>query len=289
MRECARDRVVAGLSSAHRSIGGSGWTSKCGGEHARTRIESVRAPLGHRVQLGYVLPPGAAHPRERLVLGARGRDAGPRRPQRRGQEHHPQADQPPARTAGRARSSSAAATRAAWDPYDLRRHDGYVLQEVGLFPHLTVGENVGIVPRLLGVGRRAHPGAQRRTARAGRPARGGVPRPMARRALRRPAPARRHRARAGGRSARAADGRAVRRARSDHARGAARRVPRHPGPRAQDGRDRDARHGRSVRARRPRRRARRRHARRVGHGRMRWRSPPTRACAACSTREGPRG
>ena len=37
----------------------------------------------------------------------------------------------------------------AWDPYDLRRHTGYVLQEIGLFPHLTVGENVGIVPRLL--------------------------------------------------------------------------------------------------------------------------------------------
>jgi osmoprotectant transport system ATP-binding protein len=37
----------------------------------------------------------------------------------------------------------------AWDPYDLRRHAGYVLQEIGLFPHLTVGENVGIVPRLL--------------------------------------------------------------------------------------------------------------------------------------------
>ncbi len=37
----------------------------------------------------------------------------------------------------------------AWDAYDLRRHAGYVLQEIGLFPHLTVGENVGIVPRLL--------------------------------------------------------------------------------------------------------------------------------------------
>jgi osmoprotectant transport system ATP-binding protein len=37
----------------------------------------------------------------------------------------------------------------AWDPYDLRRHAGYVLQEIGLFPHLTVAENVAIVPRLL--------------------------------------------------------------------------------------------------------------------------------------------
>jgi osmoprotectant transport system ATP-binding protein len=39
---------------------------------------------------------------------------------------------------------------AAWDPFELRRSIGYVLQEVGLFPHLTVGDNVAIVPRLLG-------------------------------------------------------------------------------------------------------------------------------------------
>jgi osmoprotectant transport system ATP-binding protein len=37
-----------------------------------------------------------------------------------------------------------------WDPFDLRRHIGYVLQDVGLFPHLTVRDNVAIVPRLLG-------------------------------------------------------------------------------------------------------------------------------------------
>ncbi|HEY7501623.1 MAG TPA: ATP-binding cassette domain-containing protein [Vicinamibacterales bacterium] len=37
-----------------------------------------------------------------------------------------------------------------WDPFELRRSIGYVLQEVGLFPHLTVGDNVAIVPRLLG-------------------------------------------------------------------------------------------------------------------------------------------
>ena len=32
---------------------------------------------------------------------------------------------------------------------DLRRRIGYVIQQVGLFPHLTVAENVGVVPRLL--------------------------------------------------------------------------------------------------------------------------------------------
>ncbi len=34
--------------------------------------------------------------------------------------------------------------------FELRRSIGYVLQEVGLFPHMTVAENVGITPRLLG-------------------------------------------------------------------------------------------------------------------------------------------
>jgi osmoprotectant transport system ATP-binding protein len=36
------------------------------------------------------------------------------------------------------------------DATELRRHVGYVFQEVGLFPHMTVAENVGITPRLLG-------------------------------------------------------------------------------------------------------------------------------------------
>lgn len=35
-------------------------------------------------------------------------------------------------------------------PHLLRRRIGYVFQEVGLFPHLTVGENIAITPRLLG-------------------------------------------------------------------------------------------------------------------------------------------
>jgi len=39
---------------------------------------------------------------------------------------------------------------AEWDPIALRRSIGYVIQEAGLLPHLSVGENVGIVPRLLG-------------------------------------------------------------------------------------------------------------------------------------------
>jgi osmoprotectant transport system ATP-binding protein len=38
----------------------------------------------------------------------------------------------------------------AWDPVRLRRQIGYVIQEVGLFPHFTVERNVGLVPRLEG-------------------------------------------------------------------------------------------------------------------------------------------
>jgi osmoprotectant transport system ATP-binding protein len=37
-----------------------------------------------------------------------------------------------------------------WDPIQLRRRIGYVIQEIGLFPHLTIEENIGIVPRLEG-------------------------------------------------------------------------------------------------------------------------------------------
>ena len=37
-----------------------------------------------------------------------------------------------------------------WNPITLRRRIGYVLQEIGLFPHLTVEENVALVPRLEG-------------------------------------------------------------------------------------------------------------------------------------------
>jgi len=38
----------------------------------------------------------------------------------------------------------------AWDTIKLRRSIGYVIQEIGLFPHLSVAENVGVVPSLEG-------------------------------------------------------------------------------------------------------------------------------------------
>jgi osmoprotectant transport system ATP-binding protein len=35
-------------------------------------------------------------------------------------------------------------------PHELRRRIGYVFQRLGLFPHLTVAENIGITPKLIG-------------------------------------------------------------------------------------------------------------------------------------------
>ena len=37
----------------------------------------------------------------------------------------------------------------SYDPVELRRRIGYVFQGIGLFPHLTIEQNVAIVPRLL--------------------------------------------------------------------------------------------------------------------------------------------
>jgi osmoprotectant transport system ATP-binding protein len=39
---------------------------------------------------------------------------------------------------------------SAWDPIRLRRRMGYVIQEVGLVPHFTGRDNIGLVPKLEG-------------------------------------------------------------------------------------------------------------------------------------------
>ena len=41
-------------------------------------------------------------------------------------------------------------TTVDWDPIQLRRHIGYVIQDTGLFPHFTVESNIAVVPRLKG-------------------------------------------------------------------------------------------------------------------------------------------
>jgi osmoprotectant transport system ATP-binding protein len=55
-------------------------------------------------------------------------------------------------TAGRILLEGDDVTRV--DPVQLRRRMGYVIQNVGLFPHRTVAQNVATVPRLLGWDRR---------------------------------------------------------------------------------------------------------------------------------------
>jgi osmoprotectant transport system ATP-binding protein len=37
---------------------------------------------------------------------------------------------------------------AEWEPIRLRRRIGYAIQEVGLFPHYTVEQNIGLLPKL---------------------------------------------------------------------------------------------------------------------------------------------
>jgi osmoprotectant transport system ATP-binding protein len=51
-------------------------------------------------------------------------------------------------TSGRIVVEGEDVTRA--DPIQLRRRIGYVIQQVGLFPHMTIAENVATVPQLLG-------------------------------------------------------------------------------------------------------------------------------------------
>ena len=36
-----------------------------------------------------------------------------------------------------------------YDPVELRRSMGYVIQSIGLFPHMTIGRNIGIMPELI--------------------------------------------------------------------------------------------------------------------------------------------
>ena len=62
------------------------------------------------------------------------------------------------------------------DPAQLRRGIGYVFQGIGLFPHMTVAENVAVVPRLLGWAARPDRGPRRRAAGPGPPAARAIPR-----------------------------------------------------------------------------------------------------------------
>lgn len=41
----------------------------------------------------------------------------------------------------------------AWDTIELRRSIGYVIQQIGLFPHMTIEDNIGYVQSLKGISR----------------------------------------------------------------------------------------------------------------------------------------
>ena len=136
------------------------------------------------------------------------------------------------------------------DPAQLRREIGYVIQQIGLFPHRTIAENIGAVPQLLGWKKDRTAGAHDRAAGADRA------RPRARRALpgpalRRPAAARRRRPRARRRPAGDADGRALRGDRPDQPRAPAERIPPPAGAGPQDRPLRHPRHRRGDQDGRP--------------------------------------
>ncbi len=136
------------------------------------------------------------------------------------------------------------------DPAELRREMGYVIQQIGLFPHRTVVQNIETVPRLLGWDRaQARDRADELLDLIGldrAPAR-----PLPEPALRRAAAARRGGAGARRGSAGDADGRALRRDRSDQPGAAAERVPPAPDRDPQDGPLRHPRHRRGDQDGRP--------------------------------------
>ena len=133
---------------------------------------------------------------------------------------------------------------AEWDPIQMRRRMGYVIQDAGLFPHWTVGgqRRAGAAAGRLGAG--AHRAARGRTADGGGTGARRVPRTLSARTLGRAEAAGGNRARAGGGSAAAAFRRTVRGAGPDHAAGIAAAVSRIAAQRAQDGALRDARYPR---------------------------------------------
>ncbi len=132
----------------------------------------------------------------------------------------------------------------AWDKVRLKRRIGYVIQDIGLFPHYTVAENVGLVPRLEGWD---EPRIQARVkALLGQVGLDpdAICGALSAAAIRRAAPARRRSARAGGRSFGSALRRAFRSGGSSYAPRFAEAVP---GAAAGFGKDRHLRHARCTR------------------------------------------
>ena len=151
------------------------------------------------------------------------------------------------------------------DAVTLRRRIGYVFQGVGLFPHMTVAENIAITPKLLGWDEARMAARVDTLLELVRLDRARHRDRFPRAAFRRRRPARRRRPRHRRRAEDRADGRAVRRARSADARRARRGLPA-PARRARPHqRDDHPRHAGSFAARRPHRGDPRRPHRRRRH------------------------
>ena len=60
------------------------------------------------------------------------------------------------------------AEATAMEPFELRRSIGYVIQQIGLFPHRTIAQNIGTVPELIGWEPERIDRPRRRTDRTGR-------------------------------------------------------------------------------------------------------------------------
>ena len=135
-------------------------------------------------------------------------------------------------------------------PAELRREIGYVIQQIGLFPHRTIADNIATVPRLLGWDRERVEARVEELLELVRidPE---LARPLPGPALGRPAAARRRRPRAGRQPRRDADGRALRRGGSDQPRAAPERVPAPAGRGAKDDPVRHPRHRRGDQDGRP--------------------------------------
>ncbi len=143
------------------------------------------------------------------------------------------ADDQPADRAHRRATSCRRTSVTDAEPGELRRGIGYVIQQVGLFPHMTVGDEHRHRAAAARLGRRSAIRA-RSTSCSSWSASTRDWRPLPGAALRRPAQRVGRRPRARRRPAGDAHGRAVRRDRPDQPRAAAERVPAPAGRAAQD-------------------------------------------------------
>ena len=142
---------------------------------------------------------------------------------------------------------------------ELRRGIGYVIQQIGLFPHLTIGDNIARRAAACSGGTEQRIARARRgDARARLPAGATCATAIPAQLSGRPAPAHRRGARARGGPAADADGRALRRDRPDQPRAAPEPVPAPPVGDPQDDPVRHPRHRRGDQDGRPRGRACRR-------------------------------